>query len=422
MTNTYSTRLFHLTLASVLIFLTFCPAALAKDDGDEARKPTSLREALEAGKYYVAFRYRLEQVGDDAPAVRDKDALASTLRTVLGYRSKSFAGFSFFLEAENVTAIGNDQLYRNAGAGDLGNGVTGRPVVADPEITEINQALLQLEAGGTTLQAGRREITIDNHRFVGHVGWRQNHQSFDNFTFLNSSLAKVDFSYHFIHNVNRIFGDNKPMESHLGHAAIDLGNSGKLSLYAYLLDYDNPGDSVLSTDTFGIRYTGSSPWGSGKLLYNLEYADQSDGGDNPLNVSAAYYLAEVAGAFPKVTVKAGYEVLEGSLGSGRVTTPLATLHAFNGWADKFLSTPATGLEDLYLNLSGSIKKAKWMAVYHDFSANSGSRDYGTELDLQLTYKADWGQTFGIKAAFYDADTHAFDSDKVWFWTAFRLGN
>ena len=27
--------------------------------------------------------------------------------------------------------------------------------------------------------AGLQEILIDNHRFVGNVGWRQNHQSFE---------------------------------------------------------------------------------------------------------------------------------------------------------------------------------------------------------------------------------------------------
>ena len=36
---------------------------------------------------------------------------------------------------------------------------------------------------------------------------------------------------------------------------------------------------------------------------------------------------------------------------GQLQTPLATLHAFNGWADMFLTTPANGLQDLYFRAS-----------------------------------------------------------------------
>ena len=44
-------------------------------------------------------------------------------------------------------------------------------------------------------------------------------------------------------------------------------------------------------------------------------------------------------------MKLGFERLEGN-GTVALQTPLATLHAFNGWADKFLSTPANGLRDV----------------------------------------------------------------------------
>ena len=115
-------------------------------------------------------------------------------------------------------------------------------------------------------------------------------------------------------------------------------------------------------------------------------------------------------------------MLEGSPGEGKFTTPLATLHKFNGWADKFLATPANGLEDLYLAVNGSVKKKlKWAAIYHDFSANEGDADYGTELDLLLSYRTAWNQTFGLKTAFYEADTHAADTDKIMVWTSYRFG-
>jgi hypothetical protein len=52
-------------------------------------------------------------------------------------------------------------------------------------------------------------------------------------------------------------------------------------------------------------------------------------------------------------------------------------------------------------------------VYHDFSAESGSADWGTELDLSAARKL--GDRYGVllKAAFYDADQHATDTTKFW---------
>ena len=50
-----------------------------------------------------------------------------------------------------------------------------------------------------------------------------------------------------------------------------------------------------------------------------------------------------------VTVKAAYESLEGN-GARGFSTPLATLHAFQGWADVFLNTPADGVDDASLTL------------------------------------------------------------------------
>ena len=62
-------------------------------------------------------------------------------------------------------------------------------------------------------------------------------------------------------------------------------------------------------------------------------------------------------------------------------TPLATLHAFQGWADLFLATPNAGIDDLFFNVKFGIEKWQLQAIYHDFSSESGSTDYGTEIDL-----------------------------------------
>ena len=39
---------------------------------------------------------------------------------------------------------------------------------------------------------------------------------------------------------------------------------------------------------------------------------------------------------------------------------------------------------------------------------------------KVTYKAHWGQVFGAAIGFYDADTFAADTDKIWVWTAYSF--
>lgn len=94
-----------------------------------------------------------------------------------------------------------------------------------------------------------------------------------------------------------------------------------------------------------------------------------------------------------------------------------TLHAFNGWADQFLTTPGIGLDDLYATVK--FKAGKWnlTGVYHDFSAETGSGDYGTEFDLSAARK--FGERYGVlfKGAFFSADSSTplsqVDTNKFW---------
>ena len=120
--------------------------------------------------------------------------------------------------------------------------------------------------------------------------------------------------------------------------------------------------------------------------------------------------------FEQVNLFVGYEVLDGDANNAGASfqTPLATLHAFNGWADKFLSTPQDGIEDFFIGVKGAVNGFKWKAIYHDFGAEDSSRDLGSELDLSVAKKVNKHVSLLLKAALYDADTHASDTNKVWF--------
>ena len=381
-----------------------------------AEQKASLEEALKNGKVTVNLRYRFENVSDDSP---DKDAHASTLRTVLGYRTRAYKGFSFQIEAENVTAVGDD-LYDNVGSGTANNRMQDRSVVADPAITEINQALLRYQGDKWQVAAGRQEIVLGDSRFIGNVGWRQNHQNFDAFRIDNSSLGGLRFTYAYVDRVNRITGDSRGLEAHLINAGFELQNAGKFTLYGYLVDWQE-GLSSMSTATYGLEFAGKRRLGGSQkaLLYEAEYAEQSDYGDNRGDFESGYTSLMLGLSTPKVTMRLAREVLEGD-GRGRFQTPLATLHKFNGWADKFLSTPLFGLEDLYLQLNGKIGEVGWLVKYHDFEAESAALSYGQELDLQLVYTCPKGVQLGLKGALYDADLHSFDTDKWMLWVSWRL--
>ncbi|MEJ2086597.1 MAG: alginate export family protein [Acidobacteriota bacterium] len=378
----------------------------------------SLQEAITKGKPILSFRYRYEDVTDDA--VGDKHARASTLRTAFGYESLPWKGFNVLLEGQNVAVLGND-LYNNGGVGDSNNGVRDRPVVADPAGTGINQAFAQYALGKTRLRLGREEILVGDQRYVGNVGWRQNHQSFDAFVLRDSTLEWADFFYSYVDDVNRINLGHAPMKTNLANAGFKLGKLGTITAYGYFLDYDQAEFQHLSTGTLGVELIGSWKIGdSTSLLYELEYADQSDFGDNPNEIRANYAFVTGGVELKPVSLRIGYELLGGSLDDGSFSTPLATLHKWNGWADKFLVTPPKGLRDLFVRLDGKLGIATWTVRYHDFESDQDSESYGTELDAEVLFKTPWNQGFGLTGAIYDADGYAEDTTKLWFYTTYKI--
>ncbi len=101
-------------------------------------------------------------------------------------------------------------------------------------------------------------------------------------------------------------------------------------------------------------------------------------------------------------------------------TPLATLHKFQGTADKFLVTPAAGVEDVFVGVAGSIGKLKLAATWHDLSAAETSADYGSELDLVATLPLNKKASVQLKYADFQSDGFATDTSKVWLTVNVKL--
>ena len=343
------------------------PTSTARAADQEQPKPELIRD----GELNLSFRYRYEFVDQDGIG---ENAHASTFRTRLAYRSPYFSNFGFLIEFDDISSIGND-LYNSTR-----NRNAIRPVVADPEGTEVNQAVILYRGiENNVIWAGRRRITLDNHRFIGNVGWRQNEQTYNSFSLSNMSLPDTAIEYAYIENVKRVFGPDSgtppadfQSDSHILNVKYEWNPDWDVMAYAYLLNLED--SPLLSNKTFGIRVKGSNAVSDGtSTSYTMEYAHQKNYGDNPNNYSVDYFLLEGAFTTAGITGGLGYEALEGN-SIQAFQTPLATLHAFQGWADKFLTTPSGGIEDFYFSIATKIRGANISLIHHRFDPEAGAQD------------------------------------------------
>jgi len=397
-------------LLGVLIGL-FLPFSIAAAEEEGA---TDVASAIASGKATVAGRYRYEHVDQDNAL---ENANASTLRLRLNYRTGQWNGWSGFAEFDHVFHVLIDDF--NSGGGTSPNR-SEYSVVADPEGSDLNQVYLDYNMDDDwKFRFGRQRILLDNQRFVGGVGWRQNEQTYDALTLNTQAIEKTTLSYSYVANVRRIFGQSvsagkAKLDGHLFNAKVSLADGWSVVPYFYFLDYNDISNAADSTSTLGARLAGGFKAGDGKLALTAELATQSDAGDNPTSYDALYARIDATWALDNgLSLGLGYESLGADAGTA-FRTPLATLHAFNGWADQFLATPPGGLDDVFATVKYKAGKWNLTGVYHDFSAETGGGDFGTEFDISASRKL--GEHYGVllKGAFFSSDSLAYvDTNKFW---------
>jgi len=382
-----------------------------------AETEAKLGDALRKGRVLAALRYRYE--GVDQIGFPDGGE-ASTLRTALGYETAEWRRMRLLVEFEDVTDIGLGDKHDNGASGDLDNGVSGRPVIADPEDTEVNQARLNVVAAAHLgIVVGREELNVVDERFVGASAFRQNHQTLDLVRVAYDREDGPSGTYAYLDGANRVTGDRKPLVGHVLFARVPIGDALAVRGTALLLDYERAADAGLSSRTFAVGASYALPTGAWKLSFDAEISQQSDAGDNPAALDEPYARATIEARRGTLTFGSGYELLGGD-GVVAFQTPLATLHKWNGWVDKFLTTPAAGLEDAWISVAGNAGAVRLTAVLHDFSADETGTSYGTEWNFEALYTASWKQKFALTAGRYDADGFATDTTKVWLWTSWML--
>ncbi len=358
----------------------------------------------------VRLRYEYLHLDNPLPAPLTQDtAQQVSVRVRLGYTTAAWNGLDGQLEYEGLDTVGDDRY------NSLTNGRSNYPAIPDAQVHEVNQVWLRYSGlPKTQIKYGRQRINLDNQRFVGGVAWRQDEQTFDA-TYLNSTLIpKTTVQYAHLDRVNsfRNFAingrntDQLDIDGHLINSSTAiLGKRLNLTGYGYFLDFGTvPGAAVgrllANSQTYGLRATGSVPVKTLTFGYTLEYAAQQDwrGG---IDKDHRYGLAEANVGWKKLKATAGYEVLGGN-GVTSFQTPLATTHAFDGWADQFLITPTEGLRRAYASFGATVAKASLTAIFHDFSADAGPH-FGNEVDLLASYPVLDNFTLFAKFAAYFAD-------------------
>ena len=350
-------------------------------------------------------RLRHESVDDRGFAQR---AEATTYRLRLGLPLRFSEHWSALLEAEHTGHLFGERYNSSA------NGMGGFPLVADPDNSEFNQGWLRYAATGWQATVGRQRINLGNQRFIGAVGWRQNEQTFDALDLHWSGGSDYGLRYAFLDRVQRIFGDDHPqplqagwhLDSHVLEARARFAHG---TLSALGLWHENRSLPQTSHRNLGLRWEGTLASGP---RYHLELAQQRPYQDAAERNRASYVAGQLALPSAAGEFSLGWERLGGD-GQYAFQTPLATLHAFNGWADRFLNTPADGLRDAYAGWKRGFGTLSAALVLHRFESDRDGRAYGDELDASLGWKfaPRWNALF--KVARYRADGFAADVDKLW---------
>lgn len=344
------------------------------------------------GKVSLDSRLRYEVF--DVQGGLDVGGISHRIR--YGYTTPAGKGFRGMIEGETVYAWGHGRhLHPADNAGDG---------------TDLNQLWLAWEEEGRgSLKVGRQLYTLDDHRFIGHVGWRQNIQTFDALAGQLAATENLLLHAFYIDAVNTVTAAHNDIEAIGLNLACTLTETLRLTGFYYALD-GYPDISGSSSDTAGLRLTGEIETRNVSWKYALSYARQWENSAFPgLPFGHDYLSADLSLQLSGWTLGGGLETLSGN-GRHGFSTPLATLHKFNGFADVFLAPSSSGglvdgLEDVQLYLGYRLPIGKGVllrAIHHWFSAERGGETYGTEIDFVASYAFNKHLSILGKAGLYDA--------------------
>lgn len=375
----------------------------------------------------IIYETRLRLEYADQEGLRSSQALTSRHR--LGYEFPIYSDGALLLEGEY-----NWVLNPSGFAAYPSPPAQGRTVVADPESLHLNRARYQQRVGEISFVLGRQRINLGNQRFIGEVGWRQINQTFDATRFIIPLATGLELDYTWSWRTNRIFGRKSPLpelrrfrtDNHLIHLGWDGIPHAKSAVYGYRLRIrDTPS---LSSDTFGFYVDGvvhRPQRDTFQWLYRIEVAVQTDN-RHTTGTSHQTFYTHLRLGIRNGPFQCGISFEQ--LGSDRgrpLQTPLATLHAFNGWTDTFLSTPAQGLRDYGFWLEGPLgADFTGRLEYRHFTAARTGHTFGSETGFAVSRKLSPHTSLMLKGSAFHGKTGApaaaaADKRKLWVQVDFK---
>jgi hypothetical protein len=397
--------------------------------------PETLLDAIKQGKPLTNFRLRYENLNQEgyqstaANAKKLETGEAFTLRSLIGWQTAPFKNFSFAAQITDVHEFNDHFNDRRENTPEPGK--SAYPNIVDPGYTDINQLYVDWTGiKDTKLRLGRQQLNLDNVRFIGDIGFRQNMQVFDGVSVLNKSIVDMEFFAAHFSKVRQITTKLRDGNIDIINAKYKISPTESVIGYGYLVDMENLGQNAgnpavttsiaaqggnglggssdmpasssnvnptqtdASSKTFGVRLDGAhqvnDDW---KVLYTAEYAKQDDYRGGSSLIDAHYFKLGGGAAYGAWSLRLDHEKLSSNDGKYAFQTPLGTNHLFQGWADVFLTTPRQGMEDTFISIVGTIAKAKLLAEYHVFKSDERYQSlngkfgdkYGTELDLSVSY-------------------------------------
>ena len=410
-------------------------------------EPTSaptISDAIAGGKLLLEVRARYEAVDQTKTAVLTRNAEAATVRTRLGWETGDWRGVRGLVEFEDVRQVGPARFAVNvpgAATPPLNGADKAKyPLINDPDVTELNRLQLTWTPSAILqVTAGRQRILIDDQRFVGNVGWRQDEQTFDA---VRTDLAYGRFKlvYAYVTHINRVLGELRDWRSDSRLANLTWSPAEQLRLegFVYALDFSN--SAANASVTKGLKASGKTWLGLYQLAYDATWARQSDYRHNTPAYDLNFWQVDAAATFDIWTAKADYEVLEGN-GTRGFTTPLATTHGFQGWADAWVQPSGgnkgfvDGLKDFNLTLNAKPRlkltyffNADVILRYHDFNDQRTGANLAHEWDAQLQAAINPKLTAALKWADFKREAHVPlgtappppSRTKVWFTLEYKL--
>lgn len=447
-------KLKHLSLAVLLGLQVMSPSVMAEE---EALPEYTFMDAVKTGKNMTNFRLRYEFVEQDGlqPATFTsatntanptatselKDAHALTLRSLVGWQTAPYKNFSFAAQLINVSKFVDN--YNDGTNGFRINGGTNQnsnieyAKIVDPDFTDINQLYIDWTGiKNTRVRAGRQQVNLDNVRFIGDIGFRQIMQVFDGVSVLNKSIPDTEiFAAHF-EEITQITSVQRGGDLDLLNVRYRISPTEFLVGYGYLSNVEelgfgnawfgagtlnNNGQPNLTADqsnkTFGVRLDGTHPFNPNvRMHYTAEYAKQDDYSGGDKRIDAHYYKLGIGGGYDNFNMRIDQELLSSNDNLYAFQTPYGTNHLFQGWVDKFLATPRSGIKDTFVTATYKLGDFLFFADYHlidsdeDFNtvgggtATKGDR-YGKEWNAAVTWNIDKNWMTKVEYGKYTEDDH-----------------